>query len=48
MNWLAAGMAILLAIILCTALAIASDVRTYRDLQRRLREARRRKRGGGG
>ena len=48
MKWLATGLAILLAIIFSTALVVASDVKTYLDLQRRLREKRRMKRGGGG
>ena len=48
MKWLATGLAIFLAIILSTALVVASDVKTYMDLQRRLREKRRMKRGGGG
>jgi hypothetical protein len=44
LTWLAAGLAALLAIILCAALVVAGDVRTYRDLQRRLREEKRRMR----
>jgi len=41
MNWLAVGLAAFLLFILCVTAAVTGDILSYEDLQRRLREERR-------